>query len=195
MVLKEHHRAFAREWLKNGNDGTKAYLKIFKMKDRGQARIAACNMLKRPEVKAYVEKLAKAKEERLMKGRDTEIAKWREEVITELELDVFHSKIVRGELQTQEVVQIKIFTPAQYDKNGYCIAPPMWTTRLELFTRPASLIERQRSASELYKRKGSYASGKRGGFDGDSDSDGEGAPVQDFLILSNGTMLPMPKVK
>jgi phage terminase small subunit len=53
--MSPRHKAFADSYLVNGNNGTRAYLENFKTNKASSAGVGANKILKRPEVKAYID--------------------------------------------------------------------------------------------------------------------------------------------
>ena len=81
--LKAKHRKFADEYFKTGKGGA-SYLKIYKCTKKASYN-AACQMLKRPEVKAYLAKLE-------AKSVDLTV---QNSVISTLEIEEEESRLIR----------------------------------------------------------------------------------------------------
>ena len=63
MKLNERHKAFADEYLKNGMNGTQAYLSVYKsVTKESTAKVCASKLLTNVNLKAYIDsKIEKAK--------------------------------------------------------------------------------------------------------------------------------------
>ena len=55
--MKENQKLFCQEYLKNGQNGTKAYAKVYKIKDENKAAASASRLLRNVKVSEYIKEI------------------------------------------------------------------------------------------------------------------------------------------
>lgn len=196
MQLTNKHIEFCREFMAS-NSATDAYSKAFKNKNRRSCSVAASYLLtKRPEIKELIEKMRRDKEQQLIAFKEKELQDLKQQVLSEIELDFFHSQVLRGQMLVEEVYQVREYVPVQKDQLGQLVpGTGRWAVTFKKVTRPPNIREKQISADMLYRRKGSYAPLKIRPI-GIEDGDGEESENEErVLILSNGERIPFPGIK
>lgn len=192
MRLNQRHRNFCKYWILNRN-GLESYQKAFKNKNRGSCGVLAHKLLAKPEIKEHIAKLEKDKEAQLIELRKNELEKLKLEILTEIELDYFHSQVVRGQIEVEEVVQVKEYIPLQIDNQGKTIeGTGISISSFKKIKRPANIMERQRSAMELYKRKGSYALLKKPVNNFDDAEEAEEIKEAEVMMITFSTGVEKP---
>jgi hypothetical protein len=194
MELKEIHKRFCREYMISLN-AKDSYLKCFKTSSAKSAGPSAHNLLKKQEIKDYIDKLKRDKEKQMQETRKQELELIKEQVLTEIELDFFHSQVLRGEIMVEEVIPTREYVPVEKDDKGNVIlGTGRWAVSFKSVRRKPNIREMQISADQLYRRKGSYAAIKIKPTRGDNDDDiidETPQPAQRFILLSNGERLPL----
>lgn len=200
MKLTQRHRQFCREYVACGI-AVQAYQKAFRNKNYRSCAACASRLIYLPEIVEYIEKVKRDEEARLIQLRQSDLTRMKEQVLTEIELDFFHSEVVRGNIDVEEMTTVKEYIPLQRDISGEIVpSTGNWTTVIRSFKRKPTLRERQISAVQLYLRKGSYAKTQlppidSDDFPGNEALDRSRTKVENFVILSNGNKIPIPNSK
>lgn len=144
----------------------------------------------KPEIKEKVEEIMAIRDIAYTDGIKKTLEKMSEQVASEIEIDVFHTSVLRGQIMMIEhfAVREKRFN----EKNGV-IEDVAVIKKIE---RPPTIKEKQISASELYKRRGSYKAVQRVQIEQDDTKSAEIAKsgsqdIMRVVILSNGERLPI----
>lgn len=192
MIITKRHIDFAKVYVQTLSPAD-AYQKAYKHKDRNYCRIAAHGLLKKPEIKGLIDKFRIEQDQLVSEGRKKALEDLKDQILTDIELDYFHSQVLRGQLMVEEVFQVREYVPTQYDKAGGIIpGTGRWAVTFKKVQRKPNIREMQFSAAELYKRKGSYAPLKIRPVTGANDPEDEDEQPQRFILLSNGERLPFP---
>lgn len=116
LKLSIPHKRFADEWLANGNNGSKAYLAIFNTKKPQVAGSGAYKLLKRSDVKTYIE---------LCKQFTTD------ELLT-------HLAVTKNRIMDEEAKLAFIDIRKMFDVEGNFLPPHLWP---EEIARAAAGVE------------------------------------------------------
>jgi hypothetical protein len=201
--LTEKQLQVIREYVEN-NRQYESWAKVFGSGKENNDRANACNFFKRPEVKQMAKMMIEARDRAAVQAMEKAYEKmYIEQIATELELDIFHTKVVRGEIPVQETFAVRekkvVYVTKKVKGKEKTVPVVEDKVIFKKVDRQASLKERQFSAAELYKRSGSYKPFKIKSVDLNQD-DQEAAEIakakdvdtiQRFVILSNGTQIPM----
>ena len=96
--MNNNQRTFAQEYVKNGNNGTRAYMKAYPDCTYETAMANASDLLRNTKVKEYIEKLqAEIEDEAIMSA--TERMKWLTNVMKDIEREKVLIKLPTGEEQ------------------------------------------------------------------------------------------------
>jgi phage terminase small subunit len=191
MKLTKRHKDFCMDYLLTRN-GTESYLKFYTDSKRKSANVAAHYLLKRPEIQEFISFLEADMEEKEKEVRERAIAELKKKIISMVELDVFHSQVVRCEVEVEDVLPVREYIPfdAKIPNSG------RWLISFKRIKRLPNLRERQISAAELYRRQGAYAPTKTKFIEeGDgllpANGNGNGNGSARFVILANGEKIPI----
>lgn len=165
---------------------------------QGSDKVSASNFFKRPEVKRMVKLLTEAKEKAIVKATEEVYKKmFSEEIATELELDVFHTNVLRGKVKVEEVYPVREKTVKNILQNGKIIPMLEEKVLFKRVERLPSIKEKQFSAAELYKRNGSYKPFKLKVSDSQDDQEQAAIAnngvetIERYVILSSGEKIKM----
>lgn len=192
MQLTERHIQVIREFLNTNQQGA-SYEKYFGTGKKDSDKVSASNFFKKPEVKKMLKTLQEVRDKAIIKAtQDTYEKLYAEGIATELELDILHTRIIRGEEEMEEIFAVREKT-FNMQKSVY-----EDVTMFKRVKRKATIKEKQISISELYKRKGSYKGVARINPDQDDQVAAERAknagvndkPVERMVVLSNGEKIP-----
>ncbi len=191
MVIKQHHIEFCRQYALTGL-AKDSYMHVFKSKKDRSASASASALLKRPEMQQLIQEFRDNRQQELEKSRTAEIKELEKQVLSNIELDYFHSQVVRGQITFPDIVQVREYRSI-LDKAGNVVGGE-WKTELRSVNRAPNIKERQRSAAELYKRFGSYKQpGKTTDFEDTPDANNTEAPeVVRYIVLSTGERKQIP---
>lgn len=152
----------------------------------GTAATNACQLMKKKEIQEIIQQTKKAHAEALINQSSSMLAKeFSTPLLTVDELDSFHSAIVQGLVDVEEVIPVYTST---YDDNGVI---KMKQTSFMRVKRPPNIRERQISIDALYKRFGNYSPSRFFGAMGKVNEEGDLENVQRMLILSTGEKIPI----
>jgi hypothetical protein len=181
-----------------------SYSALFTGTTEGSLRASATAFFKRPEVKRLVKKLTEQREKVLFEANEAALKKiYTEQIASETELDIYHTKVVRGEVFVQDIFAVKekhIVEKVVGNKKVPMVEEKVVFKKID---RLPNVRERQLSAHALYLRKGSYKPLKYRNVDGEQDDQaaalkakqgqiGNGEnEIQRVVILSDGTPLPL----
>lgn len=70
MALTEKQKAFAREYVRNGGNGTQAYLNTYNSNSETAASIESSKLLRRDDITEYIATLNKPMENRIQNERE-----------------------------------------------------------------------------------------------------------------------------
>lgn len=100
VKLNNNKKAFCREYVKNGNNGTQAYMKTHKNCSEESARRNASRMLTNADVQEYIKELQdKLEEEAIMTAKER--MKWLTEVVNDIQQEETNVKIAdSGEIKS-----------------------------------------------------------------------------------------------
>lgn len=88
--MKKEHKAFAQEYVKNGNNGTEAYMKVYPDSSYDSARSSSADLLTKPNIQEYIKELQdKIEDKSIMSAKDRMI---------------FLTNVVNGIMEGQEKV-------------------------------------------------------------------------------------------
>lgn len=197
MELSEKQIKVIQQFLST-NEQLESYLKYFGSGNRKMDAVTACRWFKKPEVKRMVKLLREEREKAIIKAtQDTYIKMYAEQIASELELDIFHTEVVRGKAEMEEVFAVREKTLVNRIVQGQVVPFMEEKVVFKRIKRAASIKERQVSASELYKRKGSYkgvakvSAGQDDQQAAINSKGNENTPIERYAILSDGTKLPI----
>lgn len=186
--LNDRYIAFAIA-VATGSEQLKAYIEHVATRKNVKKSTAATNssnLMKRPEIRDIVEETRKAHSKAIIEQSARLVAaEFKTTVLTIDELDSFHSAIVQGLIEVEEVIPVYTNT---YDTEGVL---KLRQTSFMRVKRPPNAREKQISADALFKRFGAYAPNRFLGAFGKVKDDGEVEDVQRMLILSTGERIPM----
>ena len=84
--MNNNQKLFCHEYVKNGNNGTRAYMEVYKA-DEETARRNASRLLTKADVKEYIKSLQKElKDEAIMSAKER--MKWLTEVVKDIQREV-----------------------------------------------------------------------------------------------------------
>lgn len=143
----------------------------------------------KPDVKKKVEEVTAIRDKFYSDGIKNAYDKFAELVASELEVDVMHTKIIRREIKMTDRV------PLKYRKVNDDGTIHEYYEIMDVEREP-TIKEMQISASELYKRRGSYKAVQRVQIEQDDTKSAEIAKsgsqdIMRVVILSNGERLPI----
>lgn len=191
MKLTRQHKDFCAEYLESTN-ATESYHRVFKPKSRNTSKSNSCKLVQKPEIKAYIEKLQKDKHDVTERAKELAADNLKDKIISETELDYFHTQVMRGEIMVEEVYPVREYIPIQRnDKNEILAGTGKWIISFKKITRAPNIRERQLSASELYRRKGSYSPTKFKAEIEDAQGKEDATDKTNFIILSDGSKIPL----
>ena len=94
--LNNNQKTFCREYVKNGNNGTKAYMKAYKC-DEETARKSASRLLTNVDIQNYIKELQdKLEEKDIMTAKER--MKWLTEVVNDIQREEANVKMPDGEI-------------------------------------------------------------------------------------------------
>lgn len=187
MKLRGRHYDFARHVVENNNPMA-AYKKFYKCKNNNVASAGSTKLVKRPEIQELIVTMQRDKEAMIKQARSEELEKMKDQIISEIELDKFHTDVLRNDISVEEIIVMREFTPAHKDGKGNDI-PGRWISAIKKIQRAPNLREKQISADQLFKRKGSFAAVKVKAEVDLSDN----RETTRLIKLSDGSTLPMPQ--
>lgn len=84
--MNNNQKLFCHEYVKNGNNGTRAYMEVYKV-DEETAMASASRLLRNDKVKEYIESLQKElKEDAIMSAKER--MEWLTEVVKDIQREV-----------------------------------------------------------------------------------------------------------
>jgi len=190
--LKDNHIAFCNAVV-NGMKPREAYLK-FVAKDPKQmtyasASVCGSQLLKRPEIKNTIEKFQLKLIEQVTGETSRIIAKeFTTTMLTVDEMDCFHSAIIQGLVEVEEVVPVYRWNEVLNSKGA--IVQRTKEANFVRVKRPPNIKEKQISIDALYKRFGNYAARKFIGAIGELNGNGD-VTIKRMILLSTGEKIPM----
>lgn len=186
--INDRHIAFANA-VAGGMEQYKAYIEFMSIGKKAKKMTASANasgLMKRHEIKSLIEQASKARAEAITGVMSRNVAQeFSTILLTVDELDSFHSSVVQGKIEVEEVVPV--YTNS-YDKAGRITQR---TTSFMRVKRPPNIREKQISVQELYKRGGNYAPSRLFAALGAVNEEGELANVERVVVLSSGEKLPL----
>lgn len=202
MHLTEKHIAVIREFL-DTNEQTASWIKHFSTGNTNSERVAASIFFKRPEVKKMLKVMRDTRDKAILQATQKTYEKlFSEEIASDLELDIFHTSVIRGKVEVEEIFEVKEkrLVPFTDAATGHRKTIVEDTTVFKRVKRLPNISERQASAKELYKRRGSYKMVPRA-QDGDQDDTeqaemskgNEVTAIRRTIMLSDGKLLEMPQ--
>lgn len=155
------------------------------------AAVTVSRLLKRPDMKELLQRTRRAREDAIT-GQITRTlaAEFKGIVLTADEMDSFHSAVIQGFVEIEEVIPVMNITE-DVDDNGKVTKRRKQTNFMRV-KRPPNVREKQISVDALYKRFGHYAPNKFYGAFKNMDNDDPGENVERYVMLSNGEKLLMP---
>lgn len=198
MQLTEKHIQVIKKFIETGEQAA-SYSAFMGRKKPESDKVAASNFFKRPEVKKMLKLLQDAKEKGIVSATEKVYADlYAKEIASELELDIFHTKVVRGQIEVQEVFAVKEKMIVNKLVNGKLVPLVEEKVLFKRVQRLPTIKEKQYSAAELYKRSGSYKPFKVKVSDNQDDQEAaeqakgnQVETVERFIVLSNGEKLKM----
>ncbi len=193
MQLRLKHKEFCKLIAENEFSATEAYCRSFNTTNRKTAAPCASRLLEKKEILDEIEKFKEEKSklanEIALASKAQAITEMKAQILNDIELDYFHSQVVRGEVEIEELWPVREYIPLTKDdpRSG------RWLVSFKKVKRLPNVREKQISASELYKRMGSYATPKAKLFIEDDRDERDKTPKQDVIILSDGTTIPFPQ--
>lgn len=190
--LKDKHIAFCNG-IVTGMTGRNAYLQFLAVNpncSKISASISATRLLARPEIQQCLQRLRLQLEEKITGEVSRLIPKeFSTPLLTVDEMDNFHSAIVQGIIEVEEVVPVYRWTEV-FNKAGKVIQRNKEANFVRV-KRPANVREKQISIDALYKRFGNYAPSKIFGAFGRVNEEGEVENVERVIMLSTGEKVPL----
>lgn len=190
--LKDKHVAFCND-VASGKEKFQAFIdhiSINKKSSKASAAVNASKLLARPEIQECIARCRAAREAEITGVAVRNIDPvFKSLVLSVDEMDAYHSAVIQGMVEVEEVVPVYNTT---YDKNGKVLSK---TTSFMRVKRPPNIREKQISIDALFKRRGAYAPVKSlNAFKtfGDNDN-GEIEEMERYIIFSNGEKMLMPK--
>lgn len=185
----DKHVAFCNA-VAGGMDAYKAYIEYLSPGKKATKRTAAphaSKLMKRPEIQQLINQAKRIRGEEIIRTSARVVAQeFATTILTVEEMDSFHSAIVQGLVQVEEVIPVYKNT---YDDKGRIKTRESNFVRVK---RPPNIRERQISISELYKRNGNYAPAKLlGAFGKVNEETGDMENVERFVIFSDGSKVPL----
>lgn len=190
MELTDRHIEAIKEFIVTSQQGA-SWEKYFGTGNKDADKVAASKFFKRPEAKRMVKILRDSREKAIVEATKKTYEKlYAEQIASELELDIFHTKVLRGEAEMEEVFAVR-------EKRFNAMAKTMEEQVVfKRVKRTPSIKEKQISSDLLYKRKGSYKGVTKVQIEQDDQKaaaiakDGQGQ-IERCVILSDGTKLPI----
>lgn len=176
----------------NQSDAWLKFMATSKKTTRQTATPCASRLMKQPLMIKLIEELRQKKIDALSQEVVQLAKEFKVSILEDSNLDAFHSAVIQGMVQVEEVVPVVNYTDTVNSRGQ--VVQRHRTTSFMRVTRQPNIREKQISIDALYKRRGSYAPGKLFGafknMGGDGDEGGD--VIERFIILSNGTKIPMP---
>jgi phage terminase small subunit len=94
--LNKNQKAFCQEYMKNGMNGTKAYMKVYKTKDEDKAGASASRLLGNVKIQEYINSLQKELENKAIVTA--------EDIIKELSIIAFSNGSDFAKVEKQKVI-------------------------------------------------------------------------------------------
>lgn len=190
--VSDKHVAFVNA-IAGGMTNYEAYQQFMSPGKKAAKMTAAKNasvLLKRPQMKELLARTIREREQAITGVITRNIAKEFSTILLNVdELDAYHSAIVQGLVEVEEVVPQ--FTVNEIlDGQGKVIK----RQRVQSFVRvkrPPNIREKQISIDALYKRNGNYAPSRLFAGVGRVNDEGDIENVERYIILSNGEKLPL----
>jgi len=129
-TINKNHAAFCCEYIKNGKNGTKAYLKIYKTTNKEAAGVSASKLLRNAKVIEYIESLQEKLEQKALATAG--------KIIKELETIAFEDRTKIAKLENKLLLK---------KKDGTEIYAPQ-----VVFTETDSLTKKQKKIISSYKQ-------------------------------------------
>lgn len=190
--LNDKHIAFCNA-IAGGTTHRSAYIEHMAVSDKctlRSAAVTASRLLSRPEIKACIERCRLAREQAITGIISRNVAKEFETIVlTVTELDSFHSSVVQGMVEVEEVVPVYKWTE-RLNEEGKVIGRSKEANFMKI-KRPPNVREKQISVDALYKRFGHYAPSRFFGALKNMNDEPEDN-VQRVLILSTGERIALP---
>lgn len=190
--LNDKHIAFANA-IAGGMDQQDAYIKFIATRpdiSKGTAATNASGLMKRKEVREVVDRAKAARELEITGIAVRNIPQeFKTSVLTTDELDGYHSAIVLGLVEVEELIQVYNWVET-YDKKGNMIGRTRQAQVMKVPRKP-NIREKQISMDALFKRTGSYAPSRLFAAIGKINDEGDIENVERFVLLSNGEKIPL----
>lgn len=150
----------------------------------------ASDLAKRPEIQKILNEVRAVFQAKIT----NEAAKaldpvFSEVVLTVDQLDSYHSAIIQGKVEVEEVIHSYKWIE-KLDANGNVISRKKEPTFVRV-KRPPNIREKQVSIDAMYRRFGNYAPSRLFGAMGKVNDDGEVEDVERFVLLASGEKVPM----
>lgn len=190
--VSDKHVAFVNA-IAGGMNNYEAYQQFMSPGKKAAKMTAAKNasvLLKRPEMKELLARTIREREQAITGVITRNIAKEFSTILLNVdELDAYHSAIVQGLVEVEEVVPQ--FTVNEILDNEGKVVKRQRVQSFVRVKRPPNIREKQISIDALYKRNGNYAPSRLFAGVGRVNDEGEIENVERYIILSNGDKLPL----
>lgn len=191
--LQDKHIAFANA-IAGGMQQQDAYIKFIATRpniSKGTAATNASGLMRRKEVQEVINRAKAAREAEITGVAVRNIPKeFTTPVLTTDELDAYHSSIILGIVEVEELIQVYNWVET-YDKKGKLVGRTRQAQVMKVPRRP-NVREKQISIDALFKRFGSYAPSRFFGALKNLNNDGDiEENVERFVLLSNGEKIPL----
>lgn len=188
FIVRDKHIAFINAVV-SGMPQYQAYIEFIsptKKLKKATAEGGAHKLMKRSEMKNLLETIKTERQNAITAEISRNVGKeFQTIILTAEEIDAFHSAVLQGQVEVEEVVILKTLT---YDEKGNVIKKQDTPMRIK---RGPNIREKQISGAELYRRKGSYAPTKMWGAFKNIPNDDKPEDVERYVMLSDGTRIPL----
>jgi hypothetical protein len=201
VKLTDVHYNIIKEFVETGLQGAS----FAKFMGKGKAdcdRANASNFFKQAEVKRMVKILREAKERAMVTATEKAYQKlYAEEIASTTEIDMFHTKVLRKQVQVQEIFAVREKTLVNVQRGGKMVPVVEERVVFKKVDRQPNIREQQKAGEELYKRSGAYKPLRVIAPPRDEQDDMEAAAkansgvqsIERVIILSDGSKLKMPE--
>lgn len=190
FIIRDKHVQFVNA-IASGMPRFEAYIKFIsptKKLKKTTAEVGAAKIMARSEMKNLLDKVMKERQEAITAEISRNVGKeFQATILSTEEIDAFHCAVLQSQVEIEEVIIMKTLT---YDEKGNVIKKADTPMRVK---RPPNVREKQISAAELYRRRGSYAPSRMLGAWGrvNADDPDKLEDVQRFVLLANGERIPL----
>lgn len=192
--IKDKHIAFINA-IATGMTASTAYIEHMAVNPKvtkASANVTASRLLSRPEIKDLLQRTRLKHEETITGLVSRQIAaEFSTPVLTVSELDAFHSAIIQGKINVEEVIPVYKWVEIVNDQGK--VVKRVKEANFMKITRPPNIREKQISIDAMYKRQGSYAPSKLFAAVGSVNDEGDLENVERMVVFSDGSTKPLMK--